>query len=83
MCIYRTNFHIYDGLQIAQHVLRVVLISVPFGGSARALKMVLSGDDFDIPIIESLNMRRMQRTFDSPFTLLPTKQSWLKGDVLV
>jgi hypothetical protein len=63
--------------------LRVVLISVPFGGSARALKMVLSGDDFDIPIIEALHMRRMQRTFDSPFTLLPSKLSWNDGDVLV
>jgi hypothetical protein len=61
----------------------VVLISVPFGGSARALKMVLSGDDFDIPIIEALNMRRMQRTFDSPFALLPTKQSWGDDEILV
>jgi hypothetical protein len=45
--------------------------------------MVLSGDDFDIPIIEALHMRRMQRTFDSPFTLLPSKLSWNDGDVLV
>jgi len=45
--------------------------------------MVLSGDDFDIPIIEALNMRRMQRTFDSPFALLPTKQSWGDDEILV
>mmetsp|Transcript_85098 Transcript_85098/g.164971 ORF Transcript_85098/g.164971 Transcript_85098/m.164971 type:complete len:607 (+) Transcript_85098:158-1978(+) len=68
---------------IAKHVLRVVLVSVPFGGSARALSMILSGDDFDIPLVSGLEMRRAQRTFDSPYTLIPSSLSWGANDTLV
>jgi len=64
-------------------VLRLVLVSVPLGGSARALAMVLSGDDFDIPLLSPLEMRRVQRTFDSPFALLPSTFAWGKNDTLI
>ena len=64
-------------------VLRLVLVSVPLGGSARALAMVLSGDDFDIPLLSPLEMRRVQRTFDSPFALLPSTFAWGKNDTLM
>lgn len=40
-----------------------MLVSVPFGGSARALAMLLSGDDFDIPIVEALSMRKASLVF--------------------
>ena len=51
-------------------------MSVPYGGGARALKMVLSGDDFDLPMADPLKMRRIQRTFDGPFMILPSEMGW-------
>uniref|UniRef100_A0A7S2SIY1 Uncharacterized protein n=1 Tax=Rhizochromulina marina TaxID=1034831 RepID=A0A7S2SIY1_9STRA len=61
---------------IAKYILRVVFVAVPFAGTPRALSMVLSGDDFDLPMVLPLAMRRVQRTFQSPFVLLPSKHVW-------
>lgn len=54
------TWHLLSELEdswIAENLLRVVLVSVPFAGTPHALSMLLSGDDFDIPVVTPLSMR--------------------------
>ena len=45
-----------------QHVLRLVLVSVPFAGAPDALSMLLSGDDFDVPLVTPVSMVSFARS---------------------
>mmetsp|Transcript_64924 Transcript_64924/g.89158 ORF Transcript_64924/g.89158 Transcript_64924/m.89158 type:complete len:588 (-) Transcript_64924:188-1951(-) len=68
---------------VAKNVLRLILIAVPLAGSPRAISMLLSGDDFDVPLASPLGMRAVQRTFDSPYVLLPHSEVWGDNETLV
>jgi len=59
---------------------RWVPISPPWIGAVEAVQSLASGDDFSIPILSNDDARRLERTFESPFHLLPLPNYW--GDAV-
>lgn len=52
-------------------VRKVIALSSPWGGSIKALKALVVGDQFNMPIVSELKMRELARTFPSVAYLLP------------
>ncbi|OQV12159.1 Group XV phospholipase A2 [Hypsibius exemplaris] len=55
----------------------------PWGGAVKALKVIATGDDLDIPIVSGSKMRDVLRTNPSVVTLLPTDKFWAKNETLI
>mgnify|MGYP003729628389 CR=1 FL=1 len=52
-------------------VRKMIAISSPWGGSAKALKALVVGDQLDLPLISESKMRKLARTYPSIAYLLP------------
>jgi pimeloyl-ACP methyl ester carboxylesterase len=50
---------------------KVVALSSPWGGATKALKALLVGDQFGLPLVSELKIRDLVRTFPSVAYLLP------------
>uniref|UniRef100_A0A6G1S892 Group XV phospholipase A2 n=1 Tax=Aceria tosichella TaxID=561515 RepID=A0A6G1S892_9ACAR len=53
------------------HIRKVVALSSPWGGAVKALKALVVGEQFNLPIVSELKMRELTRTFPSVAYLLP------------
>lgn len=59
-----------------KYVKALITIGAPFGGSGSAVRALLAGTNFHIPIYKSQNFRQMERTFSSLPFLMPTASEW-------
>lgn len=59
-----------------KYVKQVISMSVPWGGSIRAVQALSVGYDLDIFFLPSKKLNALQRTFPSIVWLLPSKQFW-------
>ena len=59
-----------------KYILRWISTQGPFGGAMTALKALLSGENWGIPSISALNLRELQRSWESSLMLAPTPQVW-------
>lgn len=54
-----------------------------WGGAMKPVRLMISGDNLNIPIVKSLNVRREQRSMPSTAWLMPSDEFWDKDEVLV
>lgn len=57
---------------------KLIALSSPWGGSFKALKALIVGDQLELPLVSEIKMRKLARTFPSLAFLLP--QSGIFGD---
>lgn len=53
------------------HIRKLIALSSPWAGSIKALKALLVGEQFGLPMISGIKMRRLARNFPSVAYLLP------------
>lgn len=56
------------------HIERLVALGAPWGGSVKAIKAMVGGDNLDIALLSETKMRTLLRTFPSIVYLLPNEQ---------
>lgn len=65
------------------HIKAFLAISGPLGGSVKAMKIMASGDNFGIPVRQSLSFRPLQRSLPSTAYLFPDQRLWPPEEVLI
>lgn len=55
-------------------VRKVIALSSPWAGTAKALKALVVGDQLDLPLVSEAKMRKLARTYPSIAYLLPHKE---------
>ena len=59
---------------------KLIALSSPWGGAIKAVKALLVGDQFSLPIVSELKMRKLVRSFPSVAYLLPQAQVFERPD---
>ncbi|XP_045194127.2 phospholipase A2 group XV-like [Mercenaria mercenaria] len=54
-----------------------------WGGAAKPIRLMISGDNLNVPIVKSINVRREQRSMPSTAWLMPSDEFWDPDEVLV
>ncbi|XP_060552088.1 phospholipase A2 group XV-like [Ruditapes philippinarum] len=54
-----------------------------WGGAAKPIRLMISGDNLNVPIVKSIAVRREQRSMPSTAWLMPSDQFWGPDEVLV
>ncbi|KAH3772297.1 phospholipase A2 group XV-like [Dreissena polymorpha] len=54
-----------------------------WGGAAKPIRLMISGDNLNVPIVKSINVRREQRSMPSTAWLMPSDEFWKPDEVLV
>lgn len=54
-----------------------------WGGAMKPIRLMISGDNLNVPIVKSINVRREQRSMPSSAWLMPSDEFWHPEEVLV
>ncbi|RWS01932.1 group XV phospholipase A2-like protein [Dinothrombium tinctorium] len=66
-----------------KYIKSLVTLGAPWGGSVKAVKAFASGDNLGVIVLESLKIRKDERTFPSVAFLLPTDKFWAKNETIL
>lgn len=65
------------------YVERLVTLAAPWGGAAKALRLLASGDNLHVYIVNPLSVRPFQRSIPSSAWLMPYDTFWKKDEILI
>lgn len=54
-----------------------------WGGAAKPIRLMISGDNLNVPIVKPINVRREQRSMPSTAWLMPSEEFWAPDEILV
>lgn len=66
-----------------KYVRQVITLNTPWGGSVQSLQAVTLGYNFGSSLVNSLQMREVQRSCPSVTWLMPSKYFWKPDEVIV
>lgn len=66
-----------------KHIRSFISLAGVYGGSVKAMRAFASGDNFGVIVVPSLSLRKDVRTFPSLAYLMPSREVWPKGQVLM
>ncbi|XP_052816277.1 phospholipase A2 group XV-like [Mya arenaria] len=67
----------------AKFIQSFISLAGVWGGAAKPIRLMISGDNLNVPIVKSVNVRREQRSMPSTAWLMPSDQFWGPDEVLV
>lgn len=67
----------------AKYIRSFISLAGPWGGAVKAIRLMISGDDLHIPIINPVNARTLQRTLQSTAWTMPSDEFWKPNETLV
>lgn len=67
----------------AKFIQCLISLAGVWGGAMKPIRLMISGDNLDVPIVKSINVRREQRSMPSTAWLMPSDEFWSPDEVLV
>ncbi|VEL07343.1 unnamed protein product [Protopolystoma xenopodis] len=67
----------------SQYIDSLILISVPLGGSFKLFKILVEGDNLDVPLLNPTNYRDLIKSFSSLHMMYPKSPPWKPSDVVM
>lgn len=67
----------------SKYIRSFISLASPWGGAVKSVKLMISGDNLKVPIINPVNVRRQQRSMPSTAWLMPSEDFWKPDETLV
>lgn len=66
-----------------QYIKSFISLAAPWGGAAKTLRLMTSGDNLGVFVVNALTARAQQRSMPSTAWLMPSNQFWNDSEILI